>query len=144
LVADNILLSDDDAKKQILEKNAGSDAREIISIGRMLFRIVVDRLSQLVGESINPKSIAIVPLVYTYSHQGAYSKNLLYGLLYWLSSGADEDVQTKKIALSANRGRFENILLMCKADITAIASRKGVVSSPRRISRRRSHKLSKS
>ena len=51
LIADNILLSDDDAKKQILEKNAGSDAREIILIGRMLFKIVVDRHSQLVGES---------------------------------------------------------------------------------------------
>jgi hypothetical protein len=125
LIADNVLLTDDGAKKDILAKNVRSDAREIILIGEKIFKIVLDRLSQLLGESVNPKSLGIVPLLYTYSHQGNYSKNLLYGLVYWLFSGWDEDVQTKKIALSANRGRFEGILFRCKADITAIARKGG-------------------
>lgn len=125
LVADNVLLIDDNAKKDILAKNAQSDAREIILIGEKIFKVVLDRLSQLLGENVNSKSLGIVPLLYTYSHQGSYSKNLLYGLLYWLFSGPDDEVQTKKIALSANRGRFEAILFRCKADITAIARKGG-------------------
>ncbi len=121
LVADNIFLIDDAAKRKILEHNNLSESQDVIARSEEIFRLLLDRLSQLIGESTNPKSIGISPLIYTYNHHGNYSKNLLYGFLFWMFSGTDDAVRTKKLALSAVRGRFEAVLSSCKSDITGLA-----------------------
>jgi len=104
LIVDNALLDDESAQDDLLKKNASSDAREVIMMGKRVFQLLLDRLSQLVGENVSSASLCIIPLIYFYNHQGVYSKNLLYGFLYWMFSGEDSEVLQKKIALIGFRG----------------------------------------
>jgi hypothetical protein len=115
----------DETKRDCLSILYDSNADTVITFADGMFRTVLDRLSQLVGENSNPKSLSIVPLIYTYNHQGNYSRNLLYGLMYWLFSGDDDTIRIRKVALSAVRGYFEHFLFDFKDQLTHIASKKG-------------------
>lgn len=125
LVVDNCLLGNEDLKKEILSDLSNANSSAVIDRSETIFLTALDRLSHLVGENANPRTLSIVPLVYTYNHQGAYSPNLFYGFCYWLFTGSDDDIRTKKLALCATRGDFEKILMDFKSDITSVASRKG-------------------
>jgi hypothetical protein len=125
LLAEGLFLDSDAERSDCLAILSNADSQAVITRAEQIFEIVLDRLSQLVGENANPKTMSIVPLVYTYSHQGAYSRNLFYAILYWLFTGDDDTVRKKKIALSAVRGAFEAILMDYKAQMTGIASKKG-------------------
>jgi hypothetical protein len=125
LLAEGLFLDNDTERNTCLAILSDSDSQPVIMRAEQIFEIVLDRLSQLVGENANPKTMSIVPLVYTYSHQGIYSRNLFYAILYWLFTGDDDTVRKKKIALSAVRGAFEAIMMDYKAQMTGIASKKG-------------------
>ncbi|WLQ13309.1 DUF262 domain-containing protein [Hahella aquimaris] len=125
LISENLLLSTDELKLELLSKHCTSGTRTIITQANEIFRVVLDRLSQLIGENTNPKSLGIVPLIYTYNHQGVYSRNLLYAFVYWLFSGTDQEIRDRKILYSSVRERFERILTTFKSQITSVASRKG-------------------
>jgi hypothetical protein len=124
LVSENKFLNSDDSKKELLQQLADAQAPIIIDNANTILKLVLDRLSQLLGDNINNKSLSIVPAIYTYNHQGIYSKNLLYAFIYWLFCKKDQ-IQNKKLALSAIRGKFEAILIEYKSSITNIASTKG-------------------
>ncbi|WP_158642038.1 DUF262 domain-containing protein [Corallococcus sp. AB018] len=125
LLSEGLFLDSDTERRDCLSRLSGADSQSVITKADGIFEIVLDRLSQLVGSNANPKTMSIVPLVYTYNHQGIYSRNLFYAILYWLFTGNDEAVRKKKIAFSAIRGNFESILVDYKAQMTGIASKKG-------------------
>jgi hypothetical protein len=125
LLTEGRFLDDDTDRSSCLAILVDSSTESVIMRAEYIFKIVLDRLSQLVGENVNPKTMSIVPLVYTYSHQGVYSRNLFYAILYWLFTGNDNMIREKKVALSTVRGAFEIIMMDYKAQITGIASKKG-------------------
>ena len=125
LIYGNEFLVNDEAKKECLGRWHDVEPVTIIEKAREIFRVVLDRLSQLLGESANPRSLSIVPLVYTYNHQGLYSRNLLYGFIYWLFSGSDEAVKLRKVGFSAIRGAYERFLVEYKDQLTQVVSKKG-------------------
>lgn len=124
LISENKFLNSDEAKRDFLHQMHDSPPIAIIQNANNVLNVVIDRLSQLVGENTNPKSLSIVPAIYTYNHQGIYSKNLLYAFIYWLFCKKDL-TQDKKIALTSVRGMFELVLMLYKSSITSIASSKG-------------------
>jgi hypothetical protein len=125
LLTEGQFLDNDEERQDCLATLSDGDSHSVITRAEQIFLIVLDRLSQLIGESANPKAMSIVPLVYTYSHQGIYSRNLFYAILYWLFTGNDDTIRKRKVALSAVRGGFEAIMMAYKAQITGIASKKG-------------------
>lgn len=108
---------------ELIKLDTIGTAENIIDAGWDLTREVTSALSHLIGDS--PKSLAVVPACYFYTDGGRYVRSLLYGLIYWLLSGNDEDViRLRKQLFSAYRGTFEQILLDRKEDVVSGITRK--------------------
>jgi tetratricopeptide (TPR) repeat protein len=102
--------------KNLLKRDKEALPEEIINTGWRLTNETLSAFDHLVGPS--PKSLALVPLLYFYSDGGRYVRGLLYGLMYWLLSGGNEDdILTRKKIFSAHRATFEQILLENKENV---------------------------
>lgn len=77
----------------------------------------------------SPKSLALVPALYLYSETMVYVRSLLYGLLYWLTAGSEEEILQRKRLFSVYRGAFEQVLEARKAEFVSAVSR-GTGSGP--------------
>lgn len=111
--------------ERLLAQDKAASPEQIIESGFRLVTDTEDALDHLVGESNNPKSLAIVPAVYFYTMSGRYVRSMLYGWLYWLLNGANEDViRDRKRVFSAHRAAFEQVLLDRGGDIVSGLSRR--------------------
>lgn len=108
--------------EKLLKRDANSSERDIITTGFALVEDATSTLEHLVGPS--PKSLGLVPALYFYSDNGRYVRSLLYGLVFWLVSGNNDDVLlARKRAFCAHRGPFEEVLRVHKQDIVTRLSR---------------------
>lgn len=108
--------------KRLIERDKYASPEEIISSGHKLLTDALTDCDHLIGPS--PKSLALVPSLYFYTAAGRYVRSLLYGLIYWLCSGSDEEVLLRKRVFSAHRAAFEDILLENKEEIVSGITRK--------------------
>jgi hypothetical protein len=108
--------------RKLIDRDKNASPETIIDNGLALVTDALSAFSHLVGSS--PKSLAIVPVLYFYSDAGRYVRSLLYGLLYWLNSGSDEDILNRKRVFSIYRANFEQILLENKEDVVTGITRK--------------------
>jgi hypothetical protein len=104
------LSGSDDEIEHMLTKDKDADPATVLYNGWKLATTSLDALSHLTGDSPESKSLSIVPLFYFYSNVGRYVRSSLYGFLAWLTSGGEDDVRTRKVVFSANRGRFEQVI----------------------------------
>lgn len=73
----------------------------------------------------SPKSLGLVPTLYFYTDAGRYVRSLLYGLVFWLFSGGDnDDILQRKRIFAAHRSAFERVLLQGKEDLASGLGRK--------------------
>jgi hypothetical protein len=80
-------------------------------------------LNHLIGKSNH--SLGLVPALYFYTLSGRHVRSLLYGLIYWLLAGTNEnDVLARKRVFCVHRQAFERILLTRKEDIVSGITRK--------------------
>ncbi|MFN8475007.1 MAG: HNH endonuclease signature motif containing protein [Anaerolineae bacterium] len=111
------------AETEVLLKNdRAASSGEIINNGWRLVQDALDVFSHLAGPS--PKSLGLVPALYFYNDAGAHVRGLLYGWIYWLFSGSEDDTLKRKRVFSAYRGAFETTLVEYKAEITGTFGRK--------------------
>lgn len=108
--------------RKLIERDKNAPSEEIINNGSLLIEDTLDAFAHLIGPS--PKSLAIVPSLYFYTDGGRYVRSLLYGLLYWLLSGSEENVLNRKRVFSIHRVAFEQILLDNKEDVVTGITRK--------------------
>lgn len=66
----------------------------------------------------------IMPLVYFYTEDGACIRALLYGFLHWIIDGTAKEILSRKLLLTAHRGRFEAALLQHKQELVKRISRR--------------------
>ncbi len=109
-----------ETERLIAQDLRDSDAH-LIDKGYDLIHGAQEVLKHLVGPS--PKSLALIPPLYFYSRDGRYVRSLLYGLIYWLTSGDDAAVLTKKRLFSVHRRAFEDILIAHKEELVMGLSR---------------------
>lgn len=110
--------------QKLLKRNPDAEPEEIITDGWKLVSKAVDIFEHLNGPSNQPKSMAIVPALYFYNDAGRYVRSLLYGFIYWMFQGSDEDILNRKRLFSAYRGGFEQIIRTNKSEIVTAISRK--------------------
>lgn len=109
--------------KKLIERDQNASPEQIIDHGWELVNTALNAFSHLVGPS--PKSLALVPVLYFYTDVGRYVRSLLYGFLYWLLTGSDKDVLSRKRVFAIHRAAFEQILLDNKEDVTGITRKTG-------------------
>lgn len=112
---------------RLLSQGRDSTPDQIVTKGHKIVTDTLDALDHLIGPSSNPKSLSIVPAVYFYTRTGRYVRSMLYGFLYWLLNGGDDDVIiNRKRVFSAHRAAFEKVLLDRKDEIvTGLTRRTG-------------------
>lgn len=108
--------------RKLIERDKTSQPEVIIDNGLQLVHDTLDALSHIIGSS--PKSLALVPVLYFYTEAGRYVRSLLFGFLYWLTSGSEADALRRKRVFSIHRAIFEQVLLDNKEDITTGITRK--------------------
>lgn len=110
--------------EHLMRRDVGSNAEEILTNGVSFVRNATLAISHLVGPSSNSKSLGIVPAFYFYSNNGKYIRGLLYGFIYWLMAGSDEEVLARKKVFSVYRAPFETTLMVLKEALISNISRK--------------------
>lgn len=108
----------------LLRKNPEAAPEEIIDDGEKIIRKANDILDHLIGPSNQPKALGVVPALYFYTDAGRYVRSLLYGFIYWMFLGSEEDILTRKRLFCAYRRPFEEIIKLNKANIIATLSRR--------------------
>lgn len=109
-----------------IDRSAENDA--IVNNGYRLVKRTERVFQHLTGTSADPLSLSLVPLFYFYTKAGRYVRSSLYGFIVWLTSGTDDEVRTRKLIFSANRGRFEQVIF--DQDIPGAITRR-IGSGPR-------------
>lgn len=98
--------------ERIIAKDRDATPEVIINNGKNLIIDALDVIGHLTGDSNNSKSLAVVPAMYFYSESGRHVRSLLYGFIYWLFSGGDNDeILTRKRIFSAHRQAFESKIM---------------------------------
>lgn len=118
LLTEREVAEGEENQKDILERDNNSDRKNIIENGEKIISKIEDRLNHISGDTSNPKTMSLVPLFYWYNHKGKYKRGLLYGFLYWLLSGSEEDIFRRKVNFSSIREYFEVIIYEYKAEIS--------------------------
>lgn len=108
--------------KVLMEQDRNDNASQLIDKGWRLIADTQDVFRHLTGPS--PKSLGLIPALYFYSRDGRYVRSLLYGLIYWLCAGEDDQILAKKRLFCAHRRAFEETLLANKEDLITGLSRK--------------------
>jgi hypothetical protein len=98
------------------------EGEQLLTQGTAIVKQMRAALDHLTGES--PKSLGMVPLLYTYNAQGTYVRGLLYGFWYWLKAGSADEVLARKRLFCVYRQQIEQVLLTHKAAIVHRYSRK--------------------
>jgi len=109
--------------KRFLESDKDAQPSDIIERGWQLVDSTIDTFAHLVGTGSN--SLSLVPVVYFYTESGKYVRSLLYGMLYWLFSGSDQEILNRKRLFTIHRAAFEHILLTNKDVVSVIGRQKG-------------------
>lgn len=103
--------------EQLLAADKDANPSEIVANGHKLIIDTINVFDHVVGnpDPSDPanKSLEVVPLLYFYKPDGSYIRSLLYGFLYWLIQGGDEEITARKEIFSVYRGPFERVF---KAD----------------------------
>jgi len=110
--------------QKLLIQHPDGDAEQIINNGWNLLRKAVDIFEHLNGNSNQPKSLALVPALYFYSDAGRYVRSLLYGFIYWMFKGSEEDILNRKKLFTVYRSGFEQVIRSDKSAIVSTFSRK--------------------
>ena len=105
---------------KLMKADLKADASEVIRNADKILSILDERLEHFITANHNSKSLSIVPLFYWYNQKAQYARGLLYGFIYWLFAGTDEDITNRKLVFSANRDRFEKILFILKSEIATL------------------------
>lgn len=124
LLADGISISKE-SLISILAKDHKASPRDVILNAEKTLNTLEAKISHIGNINNSPNSLSLAPLIYWYNKQGSYVRALFYGFCYWLLSGSDEDVKTKKIAFSAVRGELEKVLTTYKTEFSDIQHRGG-------------------
>lgn len=114
--------------RELMKNTRYETPKEIIRSGRQLSENAIDALSHVAGST--SRSLALPSALYFYNHSGRAVRSLLYGILYWLTSGGPEDTLIRKRVFSAFRGPFEELFIPNKRDVvSSLADKRG--SGPR-------------
>jgi hypothetical protein len=99
--------------QRLLQIDANAEPSEIVQNGVLHVDRTIEMFDHIIGDikSSDPanKSLELVPLLYFYKSDGFYIRSQLYGFLYWLIAGDDDQIRLRKIIFSAYRGAFEQI-----------------------------------
>jgi hypothetical protein len=116
-----------DAEDQItlLQSDYQASPEEVIHNAQHILNMLNSKLDHIAGNSNNPLSLSLVPLLYWYNHRGHFLRSLLYGFVYWLFSGTDKEIRDRKLIFSAYRDKIEFILFEYKQEIAALAALSG-------------------
>ena len=107
--------------KMVSREEYNASPETVIRSSNKILSTTENKLKHLTSISnTEPLSLDIVPLFYWYNKRGQLVRALCYGFLYWMLSGSDEDIRTRKIIFSGNRDRFEYILHMLKPQIASL------------------------
>ncbi|MCS4041512.1 5-methylcytosine-specific restriction endonuclease McrA [Salinibacter ruber] len=114
--------------REMMTETRYETSEEIIESGKQLSENALEALSHIAGSTSN--SLALPPALYFYNHSGRAVRSLLYGMLYWLTSGGSKDTLARKRVFSAFRGPFEELFVNNKRDVvSSLADKRG--SGPR-------------
>jgi len=119
------IASAEDDQIRYMKKDAKLPAPTIIRNADAILSSMKDGLEHLISPTHSSKSLSVVPLFYWYNQKGQYARGLLYGFIYWLLAGSDEDITNRKLVLSANRDRFEYLWFHLKSEIATLQERGG-------------------
>ncbi|MBZ0317889.1 MAG: DUF262 domain-containing protein [Anaerolineae bacterium] len=108
--------------RKLLEVDRDASPTEIIERGYQLIEDTIEVFTHLIGA--NWQSLSIIPVVYFYTESGKYVRSLLYGMIYWLFAGTDEEILDRKRLFTLHRAKFEQILLDNKEDVVGGIGRK--------------------
>lgn len=106
----------------LMKQDRNDSETHLIDKGWRLIGNTQDVFRHITGPS--PKSLGLIPALYFYSRDGRYVRSLLYGLIYWLCAGDDDQILAKKRLFCAHRRAFEETLLANKEDLITGLSRK--------------------
>jgi len=106
----------------LMKQDRNDSENQLIDKGWRLIGNTQDVFRHITGPS--PKSLGLIPALYFYSRDGRYVRSLLYGLIYWLCAGDDDQILAKKRLFCAHRRAFEETLLANKEDLITGLSRK--------------------
>ena len=101
--------------EELMDRDNNLQPEEIVKNGLQYAKHAVESFSHITGSS--PRSLSLVPVLYFYNSNGIFVRGLLYGFIYWLLQGSDEDIKNKKRLFSAHRAGFEQVLLANKENI---------------------------
>lgn len=121
----NKIAVDGEDQIELLKQDYKYDPEVVISNAETILNTLEQKLGHLVGDSDNPLSLSLVPLVYWYNHRGEFLRSLLYGFLYWLFNGNEREIRDRKIIFSGLRDKIEFILFHYKQEIAALAATAG-------------------
>jgi hypothetical protein len=97
--------------EELLAVDRDGPVSQIVDNGYRHITGAVELFDHIVGnpDPTDPanKSVEIVPLLYFYKSDGFYIRSLLYGFIYWLCQGNENEVRARKELFSAYRGNFE-------------------------------------
>ncbi len=107
---------------RLLERDHSAQPAEIIRNGWRLIDDARSMLENISGDS--SKSLALLPALYFYTDGGRPVRSLLYGILYWLCTGTDQEILARKRLFAAHRAAFERVLLIHKEALVTGTTRK--------------------
>lgn len=111
--------------EKLLKLDRSASEVELVRNGLTLLQDSIGVCSHLIGTSAQPQSLSLIPALYFYSDNGKNIRSLLYGFIYWLFYGNNEDITfTRKLLFSAYRAAFERVFLEKKKIVVSTFSRK--------------------
>ena len=108
--------------EEMLKRDAATNAVELIANGSALAQKTLSALQHLRGQT--SQSLGIVSSAYFYNADGIHIRSLLYGFLFWINFGTDQEVLERKRFFCAYRDEFEKAFLLKKKDVITLISRK--------------------
>lgn len=111
--------------ERLLKQDFSASEEDLVKHGLFLIQECIKMCDHLIGPSSQPLSLSLVPSLYFYSDNGKHMRSLLYGFVFWLFYGGNEqDVFARKLLFSAHRAAFERILFERKRTYVDAFSRK--------------------
>ncbi len=125
LVVDRQIAINEDQQLEIMRRDAAAEPERVIDNGSKILTKLEAALEHFVSPTHSSTSLSIVPLFYWYNQKGQNIRGLLYGFMYWLLSGTEEEITNRKLVFSANRDRFEHMMFELKTDIADLQDKTG-------------------
>ncbi len=108
--------------EELLKKTKAEDAVDIVREGWNIISEFNEAVEHIYGTS--SRSMLVMPLVYFYNEDGACIRALLYGFIYWIREGDDDEIKDRKTLFSGHRAKFEEAILEYKGDLIKRISRR--------------------